>query len=80
MPHFLLATPRVVCVEGPAPGYLLVAGPVLHQGPRPVDGVHSLCMDHSTAVSLAVLIFFFFTLEPMLCVFLYAATLPDGHA
>src|SRR5882762_6896802 len=66
-PHFLMAMSRVVCVEGPASGCLLVAKPVLHQGPRPIDEVHSLCMDHSMVVSLAALLFFSFALEPMLC-------------
>jgi len=64
--HFLLATPQVVCVEGPAPGYLLVAGPVLYQGPRPVDGVHSLCMDCLAVVSFAAFIFLLSVLEPAL--------------
>src|SRR5882762_2091582 len=67
MLHFLMAMPRVVCVEGPASGCLLVAEPVLHQGPWPIDKVHLLCMDHSVAVSLAALLFFSFALEPMLC-------------
>jgi len=59
--------PQVVCVEGPAPGYLLVAGPVLHEGPQPIDGVHSLRMDHLAAVSQLPLFPLFSALEPMLC-------------
>jgi len=51
MLRFLLAMPRVACVEGPTPGYLLVAGPVLHEGPWPIDGVRSLHTDCFAVVS-----------------------------
>jgi len=70
--------PQVVCVEGPAPGYLLVAGPVLHQGPRPVDGVHSLRMDYLAVVS-PLHLFSYFLHWNLHFVFLRAA-LPAGHA
>src|SRR5882762_9991550 len=77
MPRFLLATPQVVCVEGPTPGYLPVAGPVLHEGPWPVDGVHSLCMDCLAAVSLLPLFSYFWHWN--LCFVFLHTMLPAGH-